>query len=354
MGDRKDIQFEAESFAKLYPTWLYPGESERDPTSSSEAPFTAQHSLNSLDPVGWRKAAARISRRGPGVAVIPAWTFFLGPALGTIARYLKRHGLKVMMIVHNAADHERSLWKSRLSNWQLAAADGFVVHTDEVAHDLRKAGHTQPICVIPHPIFTDFPEAQHTLPRRGRLELLCFGLVRHYKGVDIALRALAHPGLEGVHLTVAGEIWEGEKDIRALAQSRALDGRVELVSRYVSDVEAAEYFVRCDAVLAPYRSVSGSGVLAVAQHYRRPVIAADLPGFSGLIEHGKNGWLFPTEDEAALARLLRDRVSRQSAQALGRNIAGELSDGGWREYADALIAFANGEVNERFRPPGSS
>lgn len=339
IANTPDILLTAESFARLYPRRLYPGTSDRDENLAGTAPFPVRFDIDTLNPLSWRNAAERVALRG-GAAIMPAWTFFVAPTLGTIARRVRARGVRVVMIVHNAMDHETSQWKTALSSWQLKAADGFVTHTSELAEQLREAGLKQPSEVIEHPVYSDFPSAQGSLPRERKLELLCFGLVRNYKGVDIALRSLARSGLEDVRLTVAGEIWDDGEQLRRLANSSALAGKVELIDRYVSDQEAAELFARCDAVLAPYRSVTGSGVAAMARHYARPLIASDLPGLAKSVSQDQSGWLFDAGNEAALADLLRSEVTRESACAMAERIRLCPGDDGWRAYADAVIRMA--------------
>ena len=137
-----------------------------------------------------------------------------------------------------------------------------------------------PIEVSAHPVYDDYPEPRGTLAREAGLELLFFGLIRPYKGLDLALEALAASGRDDVRLSVVGEFWEGRDQIDALIARLALEDRVTLVPRYVTDAEAAEYFSRSDALVAPYRSATGSGVVALAQWYARPVIASDVPGLA--------------------------------------------------------------------------
>ena len=325
------VQFEAQTFRRLYPRWLYPGASDRDPALSTSASYPVRHSLDTLNPFSWR-----IDVHSSGIVLIPAWTFFVAPVLGAVARRARREGNAVIVIVHNLTDHEGARWKLALSRWQLTAADAFVVHTEDQLRQLRDQGFDQPATVLPHPAYSDFPEPAGSLPRERALELLFFGLVRHYKGVDIALRALAGSGLTDVRLTVAGEVWDHKDSLRQLLNMPELRGKVELVDRYVSDQEAAELFARCDAVVAPYRSVTGSGVLALARRYRRPVLASDLPGFDGLVEHGRTGWLFPAEDENALANLLRNSVTRENSGAMAAYLEQSAAGTGWSEYCRSL------------------
>ncbi len=325
----------AEGFARLYPSFLYPGESMEDPSQESTLALPIHRDLDTLNPLSWRRVARRIAQRG-GILVIPAWTFFTAPCLGWIARAVRRRGVEVVMLVHNVTDHEQSWWKSRLSRWQLAAADRFVTHTPELSAQLRDRGLSAQISEIPHPPYADFPPAEGRLPREKPLELLCFGLVRHYKGVDIALDALELGGLEHVRLTIAGEVWA---DAAGIAERARTLGNVELVNCYVSDQEAAEYFARADAVLLPYRSVTGSGVLAMARHYRRPVIASDLPALRREIDADRLGWTFPTGDAAALAQLLRTAITRQQAVEISAAMPSDPVASGWDKMARAIAGI---------------
>ncbi|WEK47615.1 MAG: glycosyltransferase family 4 protein [Candidatus Andeanibacterium colombiense] len=332
------MDLKLESFTRLYPDLLYPGKNDRDPEGGNPA-VAARYMLDTLNPLSWR----RLGTHPATTTVMPAWTFFVAPMLGAIARRVRKNGGRVVMIVHNVADHDRGGWKARLMNWQLKAADGFITHTEELARELRDAGHLQPITVVSHPPYADFPEAKGTLPRTHRLELLCFGLVRSYKGVDIALKSLASAAINDVRLTIAGEIWNDREELLALAASEELAGKVEIIDRYVSDQETAELFARCDAVVAPYRAVTGSGVLALASRYRRPVVVSDLPGFAGLVDHGRTGWLFPVGDDAALAHLLRNTITREAALAMNANLEQTGDGNDWDKYANAVLALAQPE-----------
>ncbi len=59
-----------------------------------------------------------------------------------------------------------------------------------------------------------------------RRRLLFFGKVRRYKGLDVLLRALAP--LDGVHLTVAGEVYPDATDLVGLVDRLGLRDRVDL------------------------------------------------------------------------------------------------------------------------------
>jgi glycosyltransferase involved in cell wall biosynthesis len=305
------------SFSRQYWDWLYPGSSERSPDLHRPEGLSIQSGLDGMNPLSWQRTASQVAQWQPDVAVIPAWTFFLAPALGIMARHLRRRGVPVCAIVHNAADHEAAWWKQRLSRWQLAQADRYVTHNEALADAVRDVAPGAPVAIFTHPVFDDFPPPRGTLPRQASVELLFYGLVRPYKGLDIAIDALALCGRRDVRLTIAGEFWLGEEQIRAQITRLGLADRIEIRPGHVSDAETAELFARADAVVLPYRAVSGSGIVPLACRYGRAVIASDLPGLASTIEHGRTGWLFPAGDAHALGRLLAG-LDRQQTTMVGR------------------------------------
>ena len=262
-------------------------------------------SIDGINPLSWRRTARQIRDWGPDLLVFPAWTFFLAPALGSIARRARRNGAECCAVVHNAFDHEARAWKTRLSLWQMAQADRYLTHNDDLAAELGAHFPEARIDVFPHPVFDDFPEPAGTLPREAALELLFFGFVRPYKGLDLALDAVARSGRTDLRLTIAGEFWQGLDETRARIDRLGIAGQVEIIPRYVSDTETAELFDRADAVLLPYRSVTGSGVIPTACHFGRAVIATDLPGLAAVVRHGETGWLTPPGDIDVLAATIR-------------------------------------------------
>lgn len=334
---REGVTLSIVSFSVQYPRALYPGESEIDPDGPRLDGIEADFCINSMNPLSWRKALRRVLRLNPGLCVIPAWTFFLAPCLGWIAKALRRRGIPVTMIVHNAEDHEAARWKAGLSRFQLRQASRFVTHNAAIETDLKRIVPGTPVQICPHPAYDDYPEPEGVLPKRAGFELLFFGLVRPYKGLDIGLRALAEAGIEDVRLSIVGEFWERRSETEALIRQLGLGEKVELVPRYVSDQEAAEYFHRSDVVIAPYRSATGSGVVAMAQWYCRPVVASDVPGLAQAVIDGRTGWLFPAGDISAMARLLNTQASRKTADAMRPALDAVRKELTWSRFADAIL-----------------
>ncbi|WP_411819058.1 glycosyltransferase [Hyphococcus formosus] len=326
----------AYSFARQYPRFLFPGENDKD---ASARIVDADFCIDTINPLTWHRAIKKIIADQPDMVVIPAWTFFVAPCLRYIAGGLRNRGANVVSIVHNAADHEASAWKNWLLKKQIKAADGIVTHTTALAKACERINKNANISVSPHPLF-DYPAATGSLPRRSKLELLMFGLMRPYKGADILVDALARCKQHDIHLSIVGEFWSGEQELRALIKSHHLDDRIEIIPRYVADQDAAEFFHRADVVVLPYTEVTGSGVVPVAFHYGKPVITSDLEGFHDLVQENVTGWRVAPGDPDALASAIKARAEQNDANDLRAGIADMCRSLSWPAFAKSVVGVA--------------
>jgi glycosyltransferase involved in cell wall biosynthesis len=324
------------SYRRQYPKFLYPGKSEVSADLPCHNDLDERRIVDGINPLTWVRTVREISAWEPHLLVFPVWTFFQAPALGWTARSLRNKGCETCAIVHNVFDHAQAFWKARLSLWSLGQADRYVTHGPDLADQIRSHFPGARVGVFPIPLFDDFPPATHILKREYTLELLFYGLVRPYKGLDVALHALALSGRKDVRLTVAGEFWQGLAETRALIETLGISDQVDLIPEYISDADTAELFDRSDAVVLPYRSVTGSGIVATAFHYQRPVIVSDHPALRDLVEQFDAGWVFPSEQPQALADILKS-LDREATERAGINSKSSAAFLTWHNYAARVL-----------------
>jgi glycosyltransferase involved in cell wall biosynthesis len=259
--------------------------------------------------VGARRPRLRRALRGaehlPGMlraarrpAALSHWQWMWLEAIS--ARLLPR-GRPQVLTLHNVIRRERSA--RRLVD----AMDAVIVHTRQGAELL---GDGARVHVVPHGAFdhlTRLPH-EHALPRQlaavqGPV-VLCFGVLRPYKGVDVLLEAFRSVG--GAQLWVVG---------RPLGVSLEASADVRLVPRYVSDAELPAFFRRADLLVLPHRNVDVSGVLFAGLAFGKPMILSDVGGFREVVEEHGAGRLVAPGDPAALAaaigELLADPAERE-------------------------------------------
>jgi glycosyltransferase involved in cell wall biosynthesis len=334
LAEEADVK--AWSFHRQYPSFLYPSQSEVSPDLSPCENLEERRILDGINPLTWFKAVEEIAAWEPDLLVFPVWTFFQAPALGWIARSLRKRGCETCAIVHNVVDHAGTAWKTKLSLWCLGQADRYVTHSTDLADRITSHFPAAKVDVFPHPLFDDFPPPKHLLKRETALELLFYGFVRPYKGLDVALHALALSGRKDIRLTVAGEFWQGLPETRELIKTLGISDHVELRPEFITDGDTAELFDRADAIVLPYRSVTGSGIVPMAFHYQRPIIVSDHAALSDLVKQFDAGWIFPSEQPQALADILKslDREATTRAGVNARSSADYLT---WQNYAAKVI-----------------
>jgi glycosyltransferase involved in cell wall biosynthesis len=197
--------------------------------------------------------------------------------------------------------------------------------------------------VIPHGALDYLTSLRDPLPLPDELAgvegpvILCFGLIRPYKGVDVLLEAFrAVPDAE---LWVVGRPLGMSLDpLRELAAQAP--GRVRFVPRFVSDRELPAYFRRADLVVLPHRDAEQSGVLYVALAFAKPIVMSAVGGFPEVAVQGA-GRLVPPGDTAGLAaalnELLADAGARERLAASAREAAaGPYS---WDSVAEQTMAL---------------
>ena len=302
---------DAVTFRRQYPERLFPGTSqfEDGPPPADRPP--APRLLDPLDPRTWARTARRVAASGADVAVVMVWMPFFAPMVGVVARRLRKRGVRVLAVVHNALPHERRPGDRWLTRFALTGCDGLVVLSDAVAADVAGLGVTAPVRQVPHPVYDGFGGPVATADARAALSLppdapvfLFFGFIRRYKGLHVLLEAWAEVARQrpDALLVVAGEFYADEAEVRQ--QAAALGDSVRLDAGYLPDDQVALYFSATDAVVQPYLSATQSGVAQIAFHFGRPVITTDVGGLAETVPDGVAGLVVPPGDPAALAGAL--------------------------------------------------
>lgn len=325
------------SFSRQFPQILFPGESDRDSDAEPLAQPHTKFIIDSLNPLTWARAVREMARFNAEVVILPWWTFFLAPFSWFIARSCRKRGIEVLFFCHNIVDHETAFWKRWLAVKALKQARVFAVHNTALAAALDKLIPGADVAVHPHPIYDSFPPAQGRLQRRADLELLFFGLVRPYKGLEVLIRALSRLNHRSVFVRIVGEFWTNVRDTEAEIRRLGLSDKVELNPHYVSDEEAAEYFARCDAVVLPYHTVTGSGVIPLAYHYGKPVVVTALPSLTDVVRDRATGFVFPVDDDAALALLIEGELTAERCTAMKPSIEKLKESMTWESLAAAIM-----------------
>lgn len=138
----------------------------------------------------------------------------------------------------------------------------------------------------------------------NRHKYLYFGNISTPKGFDVVQDVFGHQltaeELEQVELVVAGKNVENFQ----FDDLKKASNFYHIIARHINDDEMAYLYSHTDFVLQPYRKSSQSGIMAMACHFRKPVLMSDIPYFSSMISRFPSfGHIAPLEDYARLLRL---------------------------------------------------
>jgi glycosyltransferase involved in cell wall biosynthesis len=213
--------------------------------------------------------------------------------------------------------------------------DAVVVHSEHGRDRLTGELGVDPAMVhlIPHGVLRPAGDGPlpPELPATDRPVVLCFGLVRPYKGIDVLLEAWR--GIDDAELWVVGAARMDTAPLHAAAPPG-----VRFVERYVTEGEAAALFRRADLAVLPYRDIDQSGVLFTALGFGVPLVLTDVGGFPEVAREGAAALVAPGDAGAlheALNGLLADPERRAALGEGARRLVRERHD--WDDIARAHL-----------------
>ena len=343
----KSHTVKAFNFKRQYPEFLFPGKTQYVTKDDDAVPIESEALLDTANPFTYGRTYRAIRDWKPDLVVISYWMSYFAPSLGFIARRLKRH-CKVVSVLHNVIPHEPRFFDAPLTKYFLSGCTGNVTLCDEVAEDLHKLSPKSLNITLFHPIYGHFGEK---MPRAeaesalglipGKKNLLFFGLIREYKGLDILLEAFNRLD-DTYQLIVAGEPYGSfEKYQRIIDNSPAKD-RIRLFTRYIKDSEVKDYFSAADLAVLPYRSATQSGISAIAYHFEVPMVVTDVGGLRQTIGDCGTGLVAPKADPDLIAGEIREYFSNENLKTLCINsIRAEKERLSWKTFSRRLLDFSD-------------
>jgi glycosyltransferase involved in cell wall biosynthesis len=302
------------SFSLQYPSFLFPGTTQY---SSDPAPenITIHTLINSMHPLNWLIVGRKLRKWKPDIIVVRYWLPFMGPALGTILRQVRKNRYtKIICIADNVIPHEKRPGDTAFTRYFLKSCDAFVTMSEKVMKDLRLFVENKPAQLVQHPLYDNFGSILSKYEAREKLGLspadkiiLFFGFIRQYKGLDLLLKAMADDRIkeQNIKLLVAGEFYEDEKPYLQLINQLQLQSNVILRTNFIPDSEVKYYLCSGDCVVQPYRNATQSGVTPLAYHFEKPMIVTNVGGLPSLVPHEKVGLVCDPEPTSIADNILR-------------------------------------------------
>jgi glycosyltransferase involved in cell wall biosynthesis len=332
---------------QLVPTRLYPGRARvgEDLTDLKLPP-----GVRRVDGADWYwgwsmiRAVAFLRRERPQVLVLQWWTGAVLHTYLVLALAARLLGARVIVEFHEAQDAGEARlplaarYTDIFGRLLLRLSDAQLVHS-HFDLDLIKGryGLNGGMALVPHAGYEYLPQQPPVRAAPpGMINLLYFGVIRPFKGVEDLLAALdlLGPARSRFWLTVVGETWEGwDLPGRLIATSPYRD-QITFVNRYVTDAEAAGYFAGADVVVLPYHRSSSSGPLQIAMATGLPVVATSVGGLVEATARYDGAVLVEPASPAALARGIQG-----AARLAGQHFRGSST---WAETARSYAELFDG------------
>lgn len=219
----------------------------------------------------------------------------------------------IVLTIHDPL--ERGGVRPPMGPSSFARISAVVVHTEYAREQVLKLHrlNAERVHVIPHGALNAAAAPGALPPELPDTDLpvvLCFGLIRPYKGIDILLDAWR--GITDAELWIVG---------RPMMQIGYLEASappgVRFVTRFVTDSEEAALYRRADIAVLPYERgerFGFSGVLATAIGSGKAIVLSDVGGLAEVAEHGA-ARLVAAGEVAPLHDALQELIGNPGARA---------------------------------------
>ena len=290
------------TFSLQYPNFLFPGTTQY---SSEPAPqdIRIRVRINSINPLNWISVGNELKTINPDIIVVRYWLPFMGPALGTILRRVKKNKhTRIITIADNILPHEKRPGDKQFTSFFIKPVDAFITMSKKVMNDLRMFTQ-KPAKQIVHPLYDNFGEKINKQTAKEYLHInkdeniiLFFGFIRNYKGLDLLLEAMKiiktqipNSKFQIPKLLIAGEFYEDRKIYDGLIQQLNINDQLILHTDFIPDSEVKYYLSAADFVIQPYRNATQSGVTPLAYHFEKPMLVTNVGGLPDLVPDKKAG-----------------------------------------------------------------
>jgi glycosyltransferase involved in cell wall biosynthesis len=323
--------------------------------------------VDSISPVSWFVTASHLRKRGYDLVIFKFWHPFFGPAFGTIARQMRREGVRVMIVVDNLIAHteeeavrrKRSLPKRLLSSIERTVNAFFtdflfrycsmaVTQSSTVRDQLAGRYPHIPQRMLPHPTYEQFGKLLPQHESRAELGItasrviLFFGLVRRYKGLDRLLEAMPEivRRIPDVQLLVVGEFYDNAASYLEQIERGGVASHITIVDRYVPDDEVARWFSAADLLVLPYHHATNSGIVQIGYNFARPAVVTNVGSLGEVVIDGRTGFVIDDPSPGGIATAVERAFDGDTLETFARNIIPERDRYSWDTFVDGLVDLA--------------
>lgn len=339
----KNNEVKAFTFTTLYPELLFPGKTQYVTDGDSATIIESERVLSSINPLTYIKTARHINQYAPDILIIPYWMSFLSPAYGSVCLLLKKN-IKIVSLVHNAISHERTLIEKPLARYFFNRCDAFITMSEPVRDSLLTLEPNAKVLLQPHPIYDHYKECFERSKACGMLgirsdkkNLLFFGLIRDYKGLDILIETMNNLD-ESYQLIIAGECYGSFDKYSQLIEQSSLKENIIVFEQYIQDDMVTTLFSASDVLVLPYRSATQSGVVALAYQLELPMIATNVGALGSTVLESGTGLVVASVTPNDLAEGIKKYFGKDNT-SYKENLKKEKIRLSWTNFTNSIESF---------------
>ncbi|MBI9032453.1 glycosyltransferase family 4 protein [bacterium] len=328
------------SFKKQYPKIIFPGK-EQIEKSKMVIDLPIESYLIPYNPLTYNRTVREIIKFQPDLLILKYWIPFFAPAFGYIVSKLKRKSkIKVIYNIDNIDFHEKWVGGDILTKYAFRKADFFITMSDSVDKSLFKLFPKlakDRVVKINHPTY-DFYASEQKNNFEFQYNLLFFGYIKPYKGLDTILEAMpiVLNMIPQLKLTIAGEVYGDDSPYLDIIKKYSLEKNVILHDKYITNEEVKEFFLTADVCVLPYKQATQSGIIQLSYAFGVPVIATAVGGIPEVIQEGKTGSLVLADNPKALAKAILDFYETFDLKESYQYILQENSKYSWQPFIEVI------------------
>ncbi|MEF9986597.1 MAG: glycosyltransferase [Bacteroidales bacterium] len=348
----KQHTVKAYNFTRQYPNFLFPGKTQYVTEDDNAVPVESQALLDTANPFSYMATAKAIRNWDPDILIMRYWMSYFAPSLGYVARHMNKN-CKIISILDNVIPHEQRFFDRPFTKYFLKPNNGYVVLCDAVKNDLLQFVPNANFINTPHPLYSHFGNKMSKNKaveaigiQKEKKNILFFGLIREYKGLDILLEAFATLD-KSYQLIIAGEPYGSFEKYQKLIDSSPNKENIYVNTNYIKDSEVNKYFSAADVCVLPYRSATQSGISSISYHFEIPMITTNVGGLKETIGDTNTGIIVDKIEPRAIVLAIKEYFAEdnnftgaaKTRTEMIENIKKEKERLSWSNFCNKLEEF---------------
>lgn len=155
------------------------------------------------------------------------------------------------------------------------------------------------VYMVSHPTYDNFFKKISVKKDKTKCNVLFFGLLRPYKGIEYLIDAFKKLDKAKFSLAIAGKAWKNYDITSKLTED------ITYINKYLTDEEVIREFNKADVLVLPYLRSTQSGVAHIAALYGLPILATPVGGIKESMQQYKGTIFIKPKNSDSIANALK-------------------------------------------------